>query len=109
MKRGIGENRVELASKGEMRALGNSRVNAPFARSADHVRRRIDSHDDCAGGGELFGQYAIPAGKIEDPLAHAWLEQVQNWLSQRWNKMSVARVTISVPFLSGILWHRTLT
>jgi hypothetical protein len=103
MQRRVRENGVELALEREVVAVYNPCVDAACLRGGDHVWRGIHGDHRCPCFDDLFGQHAIAAAEIEDPLAHRRGQQFEDWQAERRDKTGGFRVALGGPVLPGDL------
>jgi hypothetical protein len=71
VQRGIGKHRIKAPLQGELLGLHPDHVQAAHAARVKQLQARVDT-DDRACGGDLFGERAIAATKIQDQLAGGW-------------------------------------
>lgn len=101
MECGVGEDGVELVFVGEGFDGVMVDVEAAGAGGGYHGGGGVDSGEDCAGGGELFGEGSVAAAYVEDVLAGLGIEQADDPGGEGGYEAAVGGVGGGVPGLSG--------
>lgn len=107
VKRRIGEDRVELGLEGKRVAVDALHLETFGGGSGQTLLAQITPKDVGAGSGDLLGQCAIAAAKVENPLAALRRQQIENVVGQLRNEASVAGIILGRPALHH-LWRDDL-
>jgi hypothetical protein len=73
------------------------------SRRGDLLGALVDRHDGGAGRGQLQGQGAVAAAKIEDALADAGRQEIEHRFAQHRDEAGIALVARRIPMLG---WPR---
>jgi hypothetical protein len=103
MKRRIGEDRVEFGLEGKRMAVDPLRLETFVGGSGQKVLAQIGPKDVGAGSGDLLGQCAIGATKVENALAALRRQQIENIVGKLRTEASVAGITAFGGTTSAVL------
>ncbi len=106
MERRVREHGVEFVHELEPFGVHHSRVEAGRARCLDLQRAAVDADDLATEIDELSRERAVAATEIEDALARARREQLDDGSAEVGYEPGVSRVPVGIPGLR--LRHRTL-
>ncbi len=98
---GVAEHGVELGIEGEALAVDDARVETEASCGFDLRRARIDADNVASQGGELYRECAITASEVEDSLAGARREQLDNRRAEVGDESGITCVCVGVPGLVG--------
>ena len=105
MERSVREHRVELAVKSEILSRHDAGVDAAGSGRGDHVGCGIDGYDFSSRCDDLFGQHAIAAAEIENPLSSAWGQELEHRCAELGHEMRRLGIASSRPVLLGNFRH----
>ncbi len=101
----VREHRVELAGEGQVLGCHHPGVETARAGGGDHVGGGVDRDHHRTGGGDLFGQHAIAAAEIENPLARHGRQQFEHRCAERRHEMRGLGIALRRPVLPRDLPH----
>ena len=100
---GVREDGVELAREGQLLAARDAAIEAARARARDLLGARVDADDLAAEGDELLGERAVAAAEVEDALAGARRQQLDDRHAEVAHEAGVLLVALGTPALCGFI------
>ena len=90
---------IELALEGQRMAVNPLHLNALGSSSGQQLLGEIGAKNIGARSGDLLGQHAVAAAKVEDPLAALGRQQVDSGTGKLGDETPLVGIVVSRPAL----------